>query len=52
MLVNQDNRAVVANSSVWVRFVAVLKAVAEYANDYLGGDKHITNPYLNRDKQK
>ena len=52
MSINQGNRAIIANSSVWVRFVAMLKAVAEYTNDYLAGNKHKGNPYLNRDKQK
>lgn len=52
MYVSQENRAVMANSSVWAKFVAMLKVLAEYTNDYLGGHKHIKKPYLKREKQK
>ncbi|MDE6250620.1 MAG: hypothetical protein K2M34_03230 [Alphaproteobacteria bacterium] len=49
MSVIQENRAIMANSSIWVRFVALLKAFGEYTNDYLSGNKH---KYLKREKQK
>lgn len=52
MSVNQNNRAIAANSSRWAKFVAFMKEFFEYANDYFGGRKRTINTHLNQDNQK
>jgi len=52
MSINQKNRAVVANSSKWVRLSAFWKVLVDYTNDYVSGNKYKYISDLNNSKQK
>ena len=51
MQMSTDNRVFIARSGKWGTLVAFLKVLAEYAGDYVSGNKYGRMARLNQEKQ-